>query len=153
MQPGAASSPSSNGTRRARFPHAARGTRARPALAYTAPLPRAVSLIPISTQAMHQHGASCAGVSVLMVRYAHLDVAFTREVPALDVVVALCALAGAASCLLVSLRGFARLLTGARGMPTEAETLHLIAGSKPPPVFTDPHTGRQMAHTVAWSAC
>ena len=51
------------------------------------------------------------------------------------------------------LRGFARLLTGARGMPTEAETLHLIAGSKPPPVFTDPHTGRQMAHTVAWSAC
>ena len=62
-------------------------------------------------------------------------------------------LAGAASCLLVSLRGFARLLTGARGMPTEAETLHLIAGSKPPPVFTDPHTGRQMAHTVAWSAC
>ena len=101
---------------------------------------------------MHQHGASCAGVSVLMVRYAHLDVAFTREVPALDVVVALCALAGAASCLLVSLRGFARLLTGARGMPTEAETLHLIAGSKPPPVFTDPHTGRQMAHTVAWSA-
>ena len=107
---------------------------------------------PLSTQAMHQHGASCAGLSVLMVRYAHLDVAFSREVPALDVVVALCALAGAASCLLVSLRGFARLLTGARGMPTEAETLHLIAGSKPPPVFTDPHTGRQMAHTVAWSA-
>lgn len=83
---------------------------------------------PLSTQAMHQHGTSCAGVSVLMVRYAHLDVAFTREVPALDVVVALCALAGATSCLLVSLRGFARLLTGARGMPTEAETLHLIAG-------------------------
>ena len=37
--------------------------------------------------------------------------------PTLDAVLALCALAGAASCLLVSLRGFARLLTGARGTP------------------------------------
>ena len=131
--------------------------RARAALADTAPLtaphPKCRHPHPLTTQATHQHGASCSGVSVLMVRYAHLDVAFTREVPALDVVLALCALAGATSFLLVSLRGFARLLTGARGMPTEAETLHLIAGSKPPPVFTDPHTGRQMAHTTAWSSC
>ena len=89
-------------------------------------------------------GASCDGLSVLLVRYARLEVMLTREAPAIDGVLALCALAGAASCVLVSLRGVARLLTGARGMPSEAETLHLIAGQKPPPVFSDPYTGVTM---------
>ena len=90
------------------------------------------------------HGERCDHFSVLMVRYARLDVLLTQEAPSFDVLLTICALAGAASCLLVSLRSCARLLTGARGFPTEAETLHLLStGGAPlqPPIFSDPYTG------------
>ena len=90
-------------------------------------------------------GGSCAGLSTLMVRYTRLDVLVLQEAPSLDALVALCALAGIGSCLLVSLRNSARLLAGAKGMPTEAETLRLISGRKPPAAFSDPYTGFQSA--------
>ena len=50
---------------------------------------------------MRQHGANCAGLSVLMVRYARLDVAFSREVPAL--VSAVHGLALAPTCIFTAL--------------------------------------------------
>ena len=93
-------------------------------------------------------GGSCTGLSTLMVRYARLDVLVLQEAPSLDALVALCALAGIGSCLLVSLRNSARLLAGAKGMPTEAETLRLISGKKQPTAFSDPYTGFQASAGV-----